>query len=113
MKLTTLIIALTFAANCSAQTNYDNRPQRLFFTNKNEMLTNEITWIGVDSNKVVDACNRESKRRGLGGFTYEMVACSFQSKNKCTIITSNAVSMHIVGHEVLHCFQGAWHDEPK
>lgn len=67
-----------------------------------------IKWQRVDN--VVEACEKESHRRGFNGFGgVKMTACSFYIQDQCTIITSNTPTMHTLGHEVRHCFQGKWH----
>ena len=66
-----------------------------------------ITWVTTDN--VQKVCDAESRRRGKGGFGYSIQACSFWEGNSCTIVTSKRPSMHTVGHETRHCFQGNWH----
>ena len=66
-----------------------------------------ITWKSTDN--VQKTCEEESKRRGLGGFKYEVEACSFWSGGICMVITSKKPTMHILGHEIRHCFQGNFH----
>ncbi len=90
---------------CSAQ-SWRN-PEATFSTKAN--LTNQttVTWLVVDN--VQRTCERESQKRGLGGFGYGVAACSFWSGATCTIVTSTKPTMHQVGHEIRHCFQGSFH----
>lgn len=70
-----------------------------------------ITWEQVDD--VQQACDKESKRRGLGGFKIQVEACSFWGKrltiDVCHIITEKKTDLDTLGHEMRHCFQGAFH----
>jgi hypothetical protein len=66
-----------------------------------------ITWQRVDN--VQKVCEAESRKRGLGGFGYSVYACAFWEQNTCTIITSKRPTLHDLGHETRHCFQGAFH----
>jgi hypothetical protein len=71
-----------------------------------------ITWNRVDD--VRKTCEAESKKRGYGGFGYSVEACSFwavdnKGVNICHIFTRKKTTMHELGHEVRHCFQGTFH----
>ena len=92
-----------------------------FSTDSNFVTTSTIRWVQVDN--VFDACDRESKRRGNGGFPKldkgkKMDGCSFWSRpdasnpntNTCTLITAKNTDHETVGHEVRHCFQGRFHN---
>ena len=82
-------------------------PEATFSTKAN--LTNQTTvnWLVVDN--VQRTCELESRKRGFGGFGYGVAACSFWSGATCTIVTGTKPTMHQVGHEIRHCFQGAFH----
>jgi len=62
-----------------------------------------------------DECQKESRRRGLGGFPYQVDACSFWNKSaflgghSCTIITDKMTNADTVSHELRHCFSGNYH----
>ena len=86
--------------------NYSD-PSALFNTNKNIVNQSTITWIAVDNLQAT--CEAESRNRGNKGFGYMLEACSFWVKDTCTIITKKQTSLHALGHETLHCFQGAFH----
>jgi hypothetical protein len=70
-----------------------------------------ISWEVVPNANV--RCQAESKKRGYGGFGSKVEACSFWEKgltgNRCIIITNKWTSMHQLGHETRHCFQGGFH----
>jgi hypothetical protein len=38
-----------------------------------------------------------------------ILACSEYNNHTCTIYTGPVTDMAIVGHEIRHCFEGAWH----
>lgn len=62
------------------------------------------------SDNIKQDCNKASKSFGNDGFgKKDMDACAFWWGHKCVIITKKKPTMHDVGHEVRHCFYGAWH----
>lgn len=89
-----------------AQADWDD-PSRNFDTRTNDRTTMSITWLPVDN--VQKVCDSENKKRGFQKFGVEVQACSFWEGDKCTIITGKKTSMHSIGHEVRHCYQGNWH----
>lgn len=66
-----------------------------------------VTW--KTSTDVQKACNRENRKQGLREFKYPIEACSFWNDASCLVITKPRTTMHIVGHEIRHCFQQQWH----
>jgi DNA polymerase elongation subunit (family B) len=85
-------------------------PEAKFNTAVNKSKHSAISWIPVDNLQAT--CEAESRKRGLGGFGYPVEACSFwsSSHNVCQVFTrSNATTMHSLGHEIRHCFQGNFH----
>ena len=66
-----------------------------------------VTWQVVQN--VQAACEAESRLRGLGGFGYGVDACSFWDASSSTIVTSSMPTMHQLGHEFRHCYQGSFH----
>lgn len=103
-----LLISLLICSNAFAFA-FDDNPKRPFSTTENEHETMLITWKPVDN--VQKVCQDEYKRRGHGAFNYLVVACSFWNNNTktCTIYTRKNPTMHDVGHEIRHCYQGNWH----
>lgn len=106
MKTKFFICSLICVVN-SAFANIDDNPYSQFDTKNNVTSVSTIRWMTVDN--VQAACEKESRNRGLGGFGYTVLACSFFSADQCTIITGKKTSMHQLGHEVRHCFQENWH----
>lgn len=86
-------------------------PFTKFDATKNMTNHSMITWDQVDD--VQKACEAESRRRGLGGFKIQVEACSFWGKrlmvDVCHIITEKSTNLDTLGHEMRHCFQGAYH----
>ena len=98
-----LLIIFTSAATAGPFTKFD--------VTKNMTNMTTITWEQVDN--VQKACDTESKKRGLGGFKIQVEACSFWGKrltlDVCHIITEKKTDLDTIGHEMRHCFQGAFH----
>ena len=104
MKTKFLVLSLLVATNAMA---FNDDPSRPFDTSNNYTNTSTITWRPVDD--VQKTCEAESRKRGYKGFGYGVQACSFFDGNQCTVITGKQTTMHSLGHEVRHCFQGNWH----
>lgn len=105
----TLILSFLISATTLAH-GFNNDPDREFSTSKMERSTSSITW-KVASN-VRKACDAELKKHNLQPIVYKINACAIwfgPTDNKCIIITEKKVTMHILGHEVMHCFFGHWH----
>lgn len=100
-----LLSCVIFVASNAMASNDD--PNKLFDTSSNYTTHSTITWRPVDD--VQKSCEAESRKRGFKGFGYGVQACSFFDGNQCTIITGKQTTMHSLGHEVRHCFQGNWH----
>jgi hypothetical protein len=96
-----------------AITAYAEDAEKMFDTTRNMTNKSNINWI-----QVVDpaaACEYVSKKKGYGGFPNPVLACAFWDWDKtrkeavCTVYTGAETSMHILGHEMRHCFQGTFH----
>lgn len=112
IKEKVLAIALTiFTTNVQAQpymqdTEWDS-PGDEFDASKTITDKSVVIWKRVDN--VQAGCNAESERLGVAKISYRLKACSFYTKNTCTIITGRKTTQHSLGHELRHCFQGKWH----
>lgn len=73
--------------------------------------THDIQIKVIATDDVQNLCERESRNRGFSGFGYTVNSCAFWNDNKtqCTIVTPKRTSMHLLGHELLHCVKGNWH----
>ncbi len=106
-KALAIFVIAIFATNCMAE-NW-RHPDAKFDARKKSSETIKLTWRSVDN--LQQACEKESRRRGNPGFGYSLDACSFWNweGTECVIITKNRSSLHELGHEVRHCFQGNYH----
>ena len=100
-------VLFVFSLCCTAGAETTEDPHQKFPTSKNHTNKSVITWTTVKD--VQAECERQSHRRGYGGFNYPVEACSFWGKDSCEIVTSKVVNFHTVGHEIRHCFQGNFH----
>jgi hypothetical protein len=109
MKKVFLILATLVTINAHAW-DWQNA-NAIFNATTTDSENVSITWIRVDNGKIQSACEAESKRRGQGGFGYGVQGCSFwnNTQTQCTIITPKFTTIHNLGHETLHCFQGNFH----
>lgn len=64
-----------------------------------------ITWIVVDD--VVQACNDVMYQKR---YDPHIVACAQRSGSVCEIYTKKNLDLAILGHEIRHCYEGAWHE---
>jgi hypothetical protein len=103
-----LVSLMLLAVTNAIAADWEN-PEAKFNAGKNKTTKSVITWRAVPNVQAV--CEAESRKRGNGGFGYMLDACSFWDPafNTCTIITSTRPTMHEIGHEMRHCFQGEFH----
>ena len=111
MKKAFIGILAVLVAGSVVAGGFDDDPYAIFNASKRMTSKANIEWKLVDD--PVQECQKESKRRGLGGFKGKVYACTFWDEgirsNTCTIITGKETNMHQLGHEVRHCFAGAFH----
>lgn len=109
MKTALVILLAVFATVAHADWQNAEEP----FDGSYKMADRVIVeW--VTSPNIVATCEAESRKRGNNGFGYAMQACSFWTKQPsggyvCTIYTKKNPTIHTMGHEVRHCFQGNYH----
>jgi len=99
-------IAIAFFTTSVGAENWKN-PEARFDASVKSVSTSTIQW--VTTNDIQNVCDTESKRRGLGGFSYSVDACSFWNGANCIIFTRVSTTLHELGHEMRHCFQGNYH----
>lgn len=106
MKALLLMLALV-SATAHASGNHD-----LWFNPVNSGKEVRLNWITHDD--VTQACNimivvRSPRTR----YDPNIKACATRYVSGdvvvCDIYTGKSTSLAIVGHEVRHCFEGAWH----
>lgn len=103
-----LSLAVAFFITTSNAIAFNDDPNEMFSTNNNYTDNSAIRWVAVDN--VQQVCDLESKKRGYGGISWSVKACSFYNANKCDIYTAKRLNMHTLGHEIRHCFQGNFHN---
>lgn len=106
------LLAIQAMVAMGAGKNNWRDPNSMFTAENNFANEVLITWHYTDD--LQKTCESESRKRGMGGFGYGLDACSFWYKSffgqrKCDIYTSKKTSLHFLGHEVRHCFQGSFH----
>jgi len=106
MKKALAVILLLTSTTLFAEPAWRNPNAKFDISNNMTTNTNVKLIVADDVQKV---CEAESKKRGMGGFGYGVDACSFWDKNACTIVVEKRTSMHMLGHELRHCFQGNYH----
>jgi hypothetical protein len=106
IRLITFFVAVLGLCSNSFAEDWQN-PEAKFEATKNLVNISRIKWVHVSN--VQNTCESESRKRKLGGFGYPVEACSFWVGNECTIFTGKKTTLHSLGHEVRHCFQGQYH----
>lgn len=104
------VVLMGLASWVSGSTAGWNDPEVPFDATRNLHKKVEVTWMVVSN--PVRTCNEEGRKRikDFKGLSYVPEACAIWDGDKCTIITSKKPTMHSLGHELRHCFQGHWHD---
>ena len=105
----TLILTIGTA---HAQWNFDNSPSRVFDMSKNITPESKIRVEYVDNSEIGRRCDQQSRAYGFGGYPVYPLACTWYWKDRCHVIVPKNVDMRTFGHELLHCYQGSWHQEP-
>ena len=98
-------IAIAFFTTVSAE-DWQN-PEAKFDATKNFTASSTIQWVVTPD--IQKTCDTESRNRGLGGFNFSVDACSFWKGPSCVIFTKPMATLHDIGHEMRHCFQGNYH----
>ena len=82
-----------------------------FNTSNRLTTTSTIEWQTVAH--VNEVCQQHSKKLGYAGFAYKVDACAFWKEHlfghQCIIYTAKKTTLEILGHEIRHCFMGAFH----
>jgi hypothetical protein len=104
-----LLLSVFTAQLASAQTFHDwDNPSKKFDLGN---TTKTFSLVIKSTDDVQKICEAESKNRGHGGFGFQVNSCAFWNteQTECTIVTPKRSSMHLLGHELLHCLKGNWH----
>ena len=103
------VAAMFLATTAVAGPNADwDDPYAPFDATKYTNRTVSVTWKTVKGD-IRSVCNRIAKNKGYQEYNYAINACAFWEGDVCTVYTPETTAMHTVGHEMRHCFQGAWH----
>jgi hypothetical protein len=103
-----LFLAQSVMAHAADYFNWDH-PTKTFDARKKERSSIRVDWRTVDDVRAV--CSKMNEASGYGPIKFSINACSVRQGNVCTIVTNQDTSMHTLGHELRHCFQGAWHGD--
>lgn len=76
-----------------------------FTAAKAEYEEMRITWHVVDD--IVQACNTVMYKKK---YNPNVVACAQRSGIVCDVYTARKLDLAILGHEIRHCYEGAWHE---
>ena len=93
-----------------AQWSFDNSGSRVFDMSKNITQKTTIELKYVETKDMQKTCDTLSRKYGNNGYSYEVLACTFFWDNKCVVVVPKMVDMRTIGHEMMHCFQGSWHE---
>ena len=108
MSIVFLIILMVPSISI-AQWSFDNSGSRVFDMSKNMTKKTTIELKYVESKDIQKTCDTMSRNYGNKGYSYGVLACTFFWDSKCVIVVPKEVDMRMIGHEVMHCFQGDWH----
>lgn len=75
------------------------------FTARTEYEEMRISWHVVDD--VPQACATAFYNKPYRG---DVVACAVRSGIVCDVYTAKKLDLAILGHEIRHCYEGAWHE---
>jgi hypothetical protein len=100
MRLLVILSALLSLQACATDYNVDFKAQ------KKEYEEMRITWVTAEN--IQEACYTMMYKKK---YNPNIVACAQRSGIVCTIITKPDLNLAILGHEIRHCYEGAWHDE--
>lgn len=104
-----ILAAIFVSQTVSAQQfhAFDN-PSREFDVGVKKREIN-LTVITVDD--PIKACKEVSNRFNFG-WTKLSNSCAYWTTDftECTVILPKRTTMHLIGHEILHCMVGSWHN---
>ena len=106
MKYLFAVLLTVFSLASQASGNHD-----LEFEAQDKYDDVRIGWLVVQD--VPQTCAMAGALKGAKvKYNEKVVACAvlFQSSSTCVIYTAKRLSLAVLGHEVRHCFEGAWHE---
>jgi hypothetical protein len=107
-----MLFAALMLSTVVANAELESGPRDYYSMKKLMTRSSVINVITYDNIK--KGCEKESIKRGLGGFKgADLEACAFwevrDSVHYCTVVIPTKANNDIIGHEMRHCFQGAFH----
>lgn len=105
MGIKLFLLGLLLVTSAAAENWRD--PNEPFSTKRNQFGTVVVVWRPVDNVQL--ECEKANARRTGAPIGFEVEACSYNVNNVCYVITSRWPTQYLLGHEVRHCFQGAFH----
>jgi hypothetical protein len=106
MKQILAVFLMAISMQASASGSYD-----LEFEARDSYKDVRLAWYVVQD--VPQTCAMAGALGGLPSrYNPKIVACAvrFPASNSCVIYTAKRLSLAVLGHEVRHCFEGAWHE---
>lgn len=109
MKKLLALLMLSFSVIAGEEYGtYDDSPYKKFDARKNNYSSMTITWrtssnVSKECTLLMTITNKQKPK--ITNFD----GCAYWNGDKCIIITDKKTSLHTLGHEIRHCFQGAWH----
>jgi hypothetical protein len=105
MKYLFLLLAIV-SSNVFASGSHD-----LEFEAQDQYDDVRLAWYVVQD--VPQTCAMAGALKGAKvRYNEKVIACAvlFRTSNSCVIYTAKKLSLAVLGHEVRHCFEGAWHE---
>lgn len=106
-----IVSVVLMLASVTSFAGFKDDPTESFWLKDMQTTQTTVKWEIVED--ASSRCQQESKKRGYGGFKNKVYACSFWERglsgHSCTIYTNKYTTMHQIGHEIRHCFQGNFH----
>jgi hypothetical protein len=106
MKQILAVFLMALSMQASASGSYD-----LDFEAQDQYQDVRIAWYVVQD--VPQTCAMAGALKGARTrYNPNMIACAvrFLDGQACVIYTAKKLSLAVLGHEVRHCFEGAWHE---
>jgi hypothetical protein len=106
MKQILAVFLMAISMQASASGRYD-----LDFEAQDRYEDVRIAWYVVQD--VPQTCAMAGALKGARArYNPNIIACAvrFLDGQACVIYTAKKLSLAVLGHEVRHCFEGAWHE---
>jgi len=96
MKLLPILLALPLVSLADVDAK---------FTRRKGEEARMVIWVRMDNDRLQRFCAMASDRQG------SFLGCAVpEPSGRCTIYTSTETTHAVLGHELRHCYEGAFHD---